>query len=237
MQRVVIIVLLAVVALSVASVALLDRRDRPPIDGIGEVRETLPRRLSAKEVRAGDPVYIRIFKQEKTLEVWMKPQDRWVLFQAYDICRFSGRLGPKLREGDKQAPEGFYTVSANQLNPGSRHHLAFNLGFPNAFDRAHGRTGSYLMVHGGCTSSGCYAMTDTNVDDIYSLVNEALQNGQSSVAVHAFPFRMTPSNMARHKSSRWIAFWRDLKPAYEAFEATRSLPEVRVEDRRYVVNG
>ena len=81
-------------------------------------------------------------------------------FATYPICLWSGRLGPKLREGDRQAPEGFYTVSAEQLNPNSRWHRSFSLGFPNAFDQAHGRTGSFIMVHGGCPSIGCYAMTD-----------------------------------------------------------------------------
>ncbi len=237
MYRLAVILLLATIAVGVVATGLLERRAVDGTDRIAAFRNTLPQRLAAKSVSSGDPVFIRIFKQEKLLELWMQRKSQWVLFQSYDICRYSGGLGPKLRTGDNQAPEGFYRVSARQLNPNSRHHLAFNLGFPNAFDRAHGRTGSYLMVHGGCTSAGCYAMTDAQVDDIYNLVNAALQKGQMSVDVHAFPFRMTPGNMARHQASRWNGFWRDLKSGYDAFETRREVPQVRVEGRRYVVSG
>lgn len=204
---------------------------------VNEAQRTLPGRLAHRELRIGQPVFLRIFKQEAVLELWMRNDKGWRLFQSYPICRFSGRLGPKLKTGDHQAPEGFYQVAAGQLNPNSRHHLSFNLGFPNAFDRAHGRTGSYLMVHGGCSSIGCYAMTDPAVDDIYRLVAAALRNGQTRVDVHAFPFRMTPANMASHGSSRWIDFWNDLKPAYDLFEKGRQVPAVELVDRRYVVKG
>jgi murein L,D-transpeptidase YafK len=169
--------------------------------------------------------------------LWMQNDKGWRLFRSYPICRFSGQLGPKLQQGDRQAPEGFYQVARGQLNPNSRHHLSFNLGFPNAFDRAHGRTGSYLMVHGGCSSIGCYAMTDPAVDDIYRLVAAALGNGQATVDVHAFPFRMSSGNMARHAKSRWIDFWNDLKPAYDLFEKGRRIPNVELVDRRYLVRG
>lgn len=202
-----------------------------------EAQRTLPQRLAAKGLREGQPVFLRIFKQEAVLELWMRDATDWRLFQSYPICRFSGDLGPKLKEGDRQAPEGFYQVASGQLNPNSRHHLSFNLGFPNAFDRAHGRTGSYLMVHGGCSSIGCYAMTDPSVDDIYKLVEAALRNGEDRVYVHAFPFRMTETNMASHAQSRWIEFWRDLKSGYDRFEVGRSIPQVDVVDRRYVVKG
>ena len=132
-----------------------------------------------------------MFKQESELELWMKNGERMALFQTYPICRWSGRLGPKLKIGDKQAPEGFYRIGRAQLNPNSRWHRSFNIGFPNAFDRAHRRTGTYFMVHGGCSSAGCYAMTNAQVDDIYRLVEAALAKGQKAVDMHAFPFRMT----------------------------------------------
>jgi murein L,D-transpeptidase YafK len=204
---------------------------------IAEMRRTLPMRLSARGLHEGQPVFLRIFKQEAVLELWMKGDQGWKLFQSYPICRFSGSLGPKLKQGDRQAPEGFYQVANGQLNPFSRHHLSFNLGFPNQYDRAHGRTGTFLMVHGGCSSAGCYAMTDPSVDDIYGLVSAALRNGQESVDVHAFPFRMTDINMARNAQSRWIDFWRDLKAGYDLFEKGRRIPTVTVADKRYVVEG
>ena len=204
-----------------------------PAPSIKEVRRTLPQRLAAAGVRRGQPVYIRIFKEEWKLELWMNAGGRWTIFQTYDICRYSGKLGPKLETGDRQAPEGFYRVGLGQLNPASRHHLSFNLGFPNAYDRAHGRTGSYLMVHGGCSSIGCYAVTDASVDDIYRLVEAALRGGQGDVAVHIFPFRMTAANMARHGGSRWTGFWGDLKTGYDYFEAKRRVPAISVSKGKY----
>jgi murein L,D-transpeptidase YafK len=202
---------------------------------IWEAQASLPYRLSAKEVRMGEPVFIRSFKEESQLELWMRNESGWTLFQTYAICRWSGGLGPKLRTGDKQAPEGFYRVSRAQLNPNSRRYKAFNIGFPNEYDRALGRTGSALMVHGGCSSAGCYAMTDAEVDDIYRLVEAALAHGQEAVDVQAYPFRMTEANMARHEASQWIAFWRDLKPGYDLFEKTREVPTAAVHHGRYVV--
>jgi len=226
--------LLILFAAAVAVIGLYERYEHA---SLAEAQRTLPTRLAAKGLRQGEPVFVRIFKQEAVLEVWMRDDKAWRLFQSYPICRFSGGLGPKLREGDRQAPEGFYQVANGQLNPSSRHHLSFNLGFPNAFDRAHGRTGSYLMVHGGCSSIGCYAMTDPAVDDIYRLVSAALGNGQASVEVHAFPFRMTDGNMTWHAQSRWIDFWRDLKAGYDLFESDRSVPSVQLVGKRYVVKG
>lgn len=224
-------------ALLVAGAIAYEAYERYERNAVAEARRTLPGRLARSELRLGQPVYLRIFKQESVLELWMQNDKGWRLFQSYPICRFSGTLGPKLKTGDRQAPEGFYQVAAGQLNPNSRHHLSFNLGFPNDFDRAHGRTGSFLMVHGGCSSVGCYAMTDPAVDDIYRLVAAALGSGQASIEVHAFPFRMTPANMTSHASSRWIDFWNDLKPAYDLFEKGRQIPAVDLVDRRYVVKG
>lgn len=226
--------LLVLVAVLAAGYAVYSQFKRMTLE---EAQRTLPQRLAAKGFSEGQPVFLRIFKQEAVLEVWMRDDKAWRMFQAYPICRFSGKLGPKLKEGDRQAPEGFYQVASGQLNPNSRHHLSFNLGFPNSFDRAHGRTGSYLMVHGGCSSIGCYAMTDPSVDDIYTLVAAALRNGQAEVDVHAFPFRMTDINMARQGQSRWSDFWRDLKVGYDRFEKERVVPQVRVVDRRYAVDG
>jgi murein L,D-transpeptidase YafK len=218
--------------LSAAAFMLREHRIEPD-PTIKEVRRTLPQRLAAAGAAQGQPVFIRIFKEDAKLELWMKAGGRWGLFQSYDICRFSGKLGPKLATGDRQAPEGFYRVGLGQLNPASRHHLSFNLGFPNAYDRAQGRTGSYLMVHGGCSSIGCYAVTDAGVDDIYRLVEAALRGGQGAVEVHIFPFRMTAANMARHGGSRWAGFWRDLKTGYDHFEAKRQVPEISVAKGRY----
>lgn len=205
-----------------------------PLPGTPDLGD-LEKRLAASGLEPGAPVFIRIFKLEFELELWIKRGDRFQRFAVYPICRWSGLLGPKLIEGDWQAPEGFYTVDAKALNPASRWHRAFNLGFPNAFDRSQGRTGSYLMVHGGCSSIGCYAMTDAVIDEIWRLVSAALQRGQQRFHVHIFPFRMTDANLARRSGAPWAAFWRDLKPGYDAFEATRVPPSIAVCQGRYAV--
>ena len=188
----------------------------------------MPGRLSAQGLALGAPVFIRIFKREFELELWLKRGDRFQRFATYPICRWSGSLGPKLQEGDSQAPEGFYTVDAKALNPASRFHRSFNLGFPNVFDRSHNRTGSFVMVHGGCASIGCFAMTDPVVDEIWRLVTAALKGGQKRFHVHVFPFRMTEENLARRERAQWASFWRDLKRGYDAFEATQLPPRIAV---------
>jgi murein L,D-transpeptidase YafK len=191
-------------------------------------------RLATHGVKLGVPVYIRIFKLESELELWVEKGGRFEHFATYPICLWSGRLGPKLREGDRQAPEGFYTVASEQLNPNSVMHRSFNLGFPNAFDQAHGRTGSFLMVHGGCASIGCFAVTDPAVDEIWRLVTAALAQGQGRFPVHVFPFRMTDSAVKARQGSRWERFWADLKKGYDLFEPSRIPPAVSVCAGRYV---
>jgi murein L,D-transpeptidase YafK len=207
-----------------------------PLPGTPDL-DALDSRLAAHGVAAGAPVFIRIFKLEFELELWMKRGDRFHLFATYPICRWSGALGPKLREGDWQAPEGFYTVDAKALNPHSRWHRAFNLGFPNDLDQAHGRTGSYLMVHGGCSSIGCYAMTDPVIDEVWRLVTAALNRGQRRFHVHIFPFRMTEENLAHRSHGPWAGFWRDLKPGYDLFEGTWLLPRISICQGRYAVSA
>lgn len=193
--------------------------------------------LGRKGMVPDAPIFVRVFKEESELEVWKQREDgRFYLFKTYPICNWSGELGPKLKEGDKQAPEGFYTVSNQQLNPNSGFYLAFNIGFPNAYDRALNRTGAFLMVHGKCKSAGCYAMTDALMEEIYALSRDALRGGQKSFHLHAFPFRPTEANLARHANNQWLPFWKTLKEGYDAFEETRLPPEVAVCERRYVVN-
>jgi murein L,D-transpeptidase YafK len=186
----------------------------------------LEKELSAHGLSLGAPVFIRIFKRDFELELWMKRDGRFHLFKTYPICNWSGSLGPKLKEGDRQAPEGFYTVDATALNPSSRWHRSFNLGFPNPLDRQHNRTGSYLMVHGGCSSIGCYAMTNPIIDEIWSLITQALAHGQKRFHVHIFPFRLTAENLDRRKSSPWHEFWQQARSAQEAFETTWLPPKV-----------
>ncbi len=176
---------------------------------------------------------MRIVKSELMLELWMKRGERFVHFASYPICYWSGRLGPKLKIGDHQAPEGFYTVSRAQLNPNSRWHRSFNLGFPNLYDRAHGRTGAYLMVHGGCSSIGCYAMTNGVIDELWDLLTAALDGGQARFAVQVFPFRLTKARLRAYADHRWAAFWRELQPGYALFERTHIPPEISLCEGKY----
>lgn len=192
-------------------------------------------RLALFSAKIGDPVFIRIFKEESLLEVWIRSGAEYQHLKDYFICAYSGTLGPKLQEGDRQAPEGFYKVKKHQLNPNSKYHLSFNLGFPNQYDREHNRTGSFLMVHGNCVSDGCYAMTDEKIEEIYALVEGALQKAQTYVQVHAFPFRMTEKNMALYGDSEWYEFWVNLKEGYDYFEAEYLPPHIKVENGLYSI--
>ncbi|WP_395374853.1 L,D-transpeptidase family protein [Marinicella sp. W31] len=194
--------------------------------------------LQSKKMQLGAPLFIRIFKQEAELEVWMQAAGgQFELYKKFPICTFSGALGPKQKEGDWQSPEGFYFVNAGRLNPWSRFHLSFNLGYPNAYDRFYARTGSALMVHGDCVSIGCYAMTDQGIEEIYTLVQKALQQGQAFIRVHAFPFRMTDSNMQQHKKSKWQPFWQNLKQGYDWFEKRKQPPNVEHVNGSYVFDA
>ena len=191
--------------------------------------------MSRKSMSASAPILVRIFKQESELEIWKRDRSgRYALLKAYPMCRWSGKLGPKKRDGDRQAPEGFYHVSAGMLNPNSQYYLSFNLGYPNTLEAALGYTGEALMVHGACSSSGCFALTDEGVAEIYAVVREALKGGQGSFQVQAFPFRMTPQNMAKNRNDPNFAFWSDLKLGYDIFEVTRRQPKVSYCAGRYV---
>ncbi len=183
----------------------------------------------------GQPVFLRIFKEDQVLEAWVKEpkSEEYELFKTYDICKFSGQLGPKLAEGDGQAPEGFYEIGADQLNPWSQYHLSFNLGFPNEYDRARLRTGSNLMVHGGCKSIGCYAITDHAMEEVYLMTEASIQNGHN-VPVHIFPFRMTDTALRNRGDSLWYEEWQNLRIGYDAFERTKTPPTAEYDDHKYV---
>lgn len=186
-------------------------------------------------LRFGDPVFVRAFKEEAVLEVWVRRRDtgKYERFRSWRIAAQSGKAGPKLAEGDGQVPEGFYFVPPAAMKPDSTYHLAFNIGFPNRYDRRHGRTGSLIMVHGNRVSVGCLAMTDPGIEEIYTLCDAALMNGQEFFRVHLFPFRMTGERLAREAGNEWADFWAQLREGYEHFERTRVPPEVSVEDGRY----
>jgi len=194
--------------------------------------------MAEKNMDKESPILARVFKEEAELEIWkMDRTGQYALLKTYPICKWSGDLGPKKKEGDRQAPEGFYTITPAQMNPNSNYYLAFNTGFPNAYDRSHGYTGSELMVHGDCSSRGCYAMTDEQIQEIYALARESFFGGQSAFQFQAFPFHMTALNMARHRNNPNFAFWKMLKEGYDNFEATHQEPKVAVCEKRYVFDA
>jgi murein L,D-transpeptidase YafK len=183
------------------------------------------------------PIMIRIFKEEGVMEIWKaKANGRYALLKDYKICAWSGGLGPKKKEGDRQAPEGFYDITPAQMNPNSRYYLSFNIGYPNNYDRSLGRTGNNLMIHGACSSAGCYSMTDAQVQEIFALAHDAFEGGQPSFQVEALPFRMTADNMARHQKSDNFEFWKMLKTGYDQFEITHRPPVVNICNHTYVFN-
>ena len=206
-----------------------------PLPGTPDVT-ALPARLAALGVARGDPIFIRIFKAESELELWIRKGDRLEQLATYPICHWSGGLGPKLIEGDRQTPEGFYTVTRRRLHRAGRWPRSLNLGFPNDHDRALRRSGSYILVHGGCSSIGCFAMTNEVMAEIYGLAEQALSQGQEHIHVHVFPFRMTEQRLAAVADHPWAAFWQSMKPAYDLFEATRRPPLIGVCENRYVVH-
>jgi murein L,D-transpeptidase YafK len=208
------------------------RRSRHVIQAM---KPDLEAALTAKGVKWGEPVFIRIFKEPGKLEVWLNKNNRFIRFRSYPVCTYGGQgIGPKTRRGDRRAPEGFYTIFPNQMQPYSKYFLAFNLGYPNRYDRIHGRTGSALMVHGRCASIGCYAMTDPSMAQIYTLADAALRHGQPYFQVHIFPFEMTADGLARHCDSRWIGFWKNLKQGHDFFiNHENRLPQIAIRQRRY----
>jgi murein L,D-transpeptidase YafK len=202
------------------------------------VPPSLSQKMRDTNMSETGPVFIRIFKESSELEVWKQQRDgKYALLKTYPICKWSGVLGPKIKEGDRQAPEGFYTVTPAQMNPKSSYYLSFNIGYPNAFDRSLGRTGTHLMVHGACSSAGCYSMTDEDAGELFALARDSFRGGQRAFQIQAFPFRMTPENMAKHRDSEHFAFWQMLKAGSDHFELARVPPKIDVCGKRYVYNA
>lgn len=207
------------------------------LDPSTEITPKLAREIKTKGFNQEDAVLVRIFKEESELEVWKKKKSgEYALFKTYPICRWSGKLGPKKKIGDRQAPEGFYQVNMGLLNPKSQYYLSFNLGYPNRLESALGYTGEALMVHGACSSSGCYAMTDQQMAELYPIILKAMKSGQRSFQVQAYPFRMTAANMARHAGDPNMRFWQNLKQGYDAFNRTKREVAVSVCEGRYQFN-
>jgi len=233
--------LLASAAIAAAvALAGCDSDGTPALNGrhMQPISDRMLSDIEQKNMSKESAILLRIFKEESELEVWKEDRNgQFALLKTFPICRWSGDLGPKIKQGDRQAPEGFYTITPAQMNPNSSYYLAINTGYPNAYDRSHGRTGDFLMIHGDCSSRGCYAMTDEQIAEIYALARESFFGGQKAFQIQAFPFRMTPKNMARHRNSPHMPFWRMIKQGYDHFEVTRFEPKIDICERRYVFNA
>jgi murein L,D-transpeptidase YafK len=230
------------VAIALSVLAGCTTQDTLQIEQVSDRKEhPLPPKMQLKLAQLGlsmsSPIMIRVFKEEEVMEVWKaNSQDRYQMVATYPICAWSGMLGPKKKEGDRQAPEGFYNITPGQMNPNSQYYLSFDIGYPNKYDRAYGRTGRNIMVHGACASAGCYSMSDAAVLQIYAFARDAFRGGQKSFQVEAFPFRMTADNMAKHRFSENYEFWKNIKTGYDYFEITHRPPEVNVCGRKYTFN-
>ncbi len=202
-----------------------------------ELPQKILQKMKAKGMNKSSPVMFRLFKDEHVVEVWkQKTNGRFDMIANYNICAWSGTLGPKYKEGDRQAPEGYYPIRPSQMNPASKYFLAINTGYPNNYDRAHGRSGSNLMIHGACSSSGCYSITDDNVQEIFAFARDAFAGGQTEIMLEALPFRMTPEKMALYTKHKDFAFWNMLKEGYDYFELTKTPPKVDFCEKKYVFN-
>jgi len=200
------------------------------------VKRQLPvieKEFADKGLTLGSSVFMRIFKETSELEIWIMKGAVYQLFKTYPICYYSGSLGTKTKKGDMMAPEGFYSVSPQQLIPSSSYHLSFDIGYPNAYDRSHAYTGSAICVHGNCVSIGCFAMQDSPIEEIFTIITKAFEGGQKSFQVHSFPFRMTDKKMEKYANSKWIDFWKNLKDGYDWFESEKIPPTVGVKDKKY----
>jgi murein L,D-transpeptidase YafK len=207
-------------------------RSQQPISG------AVLAKMEALDTTPSSPTVIRTYKKEAELEIWkMKSNGEYALLKTYPMCRWSGQLGPKKREGDMQVPEGFYSIAPGQMNPNSHYYLAFNVGYPNAYDRAYGRTGGNVMVHGVCSSAGCFSMTDDQVADIYAIARDSFAGGQREIQLQSYPFHMTAENMAKFRLDPNIDFWKNLKDGSDHFEVTKAEPSVLVCGKHYVFDA
>ncbi|EHQ28400.1 L,D-transpeptidase family protein [Mucilaginibacter paludis] len=193
----------------------------------------LEKELNNGGFKAGSPIYIRIFKEEHILEIWVKKDSTYSLFKTYPVCYFSGGFGTKTRINDGKSPEGFYYITPWQLNPVSHYHLAINIGYPNQLEKSKGYTGTDIMIHGHCASIGCYAMTDPLIEEIYTVVYKSLAAGQTAIPLHIFPFKLNATNMKLCAASDYFSFWNNMKAGYDLFESRRIPPVVSVVNKQY----
>ena len=207
--------------------------DKSP-DSLAVVKELpLTEQFAAKGLKLGSPIFLRVYKKTSKMELWVAQGPRYALFKTYRICRWSGGLGPKMYEGDRQSPEGLYHITAEDLIVNARWHRAMNINYPNRFDVVNGRGGSGILIHGKCGSVGCFAIEDANVEEVYTAVDAALRAGQASVPVLALPFSFAQHAPAVEDTLRLNEFWADLRRADLLFNRDHIPPSAWVCDGRY----
>jgi len=202
--------------------------------------DALKKELSAAAIKSPFKLYITAYKSEGKLEVWLQAaaQKKYQLFKTYNFCASSGTLGPKVKEGDRQTPEGFYYVNA--FNPMSNFYLSLGVDYPNSVDlRRSGKEkpGSDIYIHGNCVTIGCIPLTDEKIKEVYVLAVEAKNSGQQQIPVNIFPFKMTDGNLKKYvvQYPKQTTFWQNLQQGYAYFEKHKTLPAVSQVKGSYVI--
>jgi murein L,D-transpeptidase YafK len=211
------------------------------------VSDSLKKQFEAKKLTwPPEEIYIRSFKFDRQLEVWVKgnKKEAFKLFKSYKVCMQSGSIGPKRMEGDYQMPEGFYYI--NEFNPNSNYHLALGLNYPNASDKILSdslRPGSAIYIHGGCVSTGCIAISDGPIEELYLVASSAREQGQEFIPVHVFPIKYNNKRsfeylaQATKDNQQLQKFAITLKSAFDYFEEKKQLPVIMVNKcGNYIVN-
>jgi murein L,D-transpeptidase YafK len=192
--------------------------------------------LKTRSIGTGFQLFIRAFKKERDLEVWIRQKGAttYTLLTTYPFCTSSGTLGPKRKEGDLQIPEGVYSI--NHFNPFSTFHLSLGINYPNASDRILGdkkHPGGAIYIHGNCVSIGCIPITDEKIKELYILAVESKENGQTNIPVHIFPARLNEGVVEELVGETGAdaavgGFWKNLEVVYGDFETTKKLRSIAV---------
>ena len=222
-----------------------------PIGKLSEIfakaEDSLKKQFAQKKLQwPVNELYVRSFKYDRLLEVWVKTEDKetFKLFKTYKVCMQSGSMGPKRFEGDYQVPEGFYYI--NEFNPNSNYHLALGLNYPNVSDKMLSdslRPGNGIYIHGNCVSTGCIAISDTPIEELYVLANSVKEQGQDFIPVHVFPIKYNVKKsfeylaQASKENQPLQKFAISLKMAFDYFEEKKKLPAILINKKgEYIIN-
>ena len=194
------------------------------------------KKLALVGARIVPEIFIRAFKQEKLLQVFVKNgTGKFVRYDNFKICAASGKPGPKKKQGDQQVPEGFYHIAV--FNPVSKFHLSLGINYPNEADQRKYKAsdkGGDIYIHGECASIGCLAMNE-KIEEIYVLAVMAHAAGQEKIPVHIFPFRMSEKNFDQYVNpkSKLQPFWKNLQQGFLFFENKKRVPLVSVDEKGF----